>query len=150
MTTVAVIPTTTISPAHAAPNQPNRIGMLRTEGSELLGRAAVLQRTAGVHVGQDHRLLGREDLGRLRHEAHATEGDHVRVGRLRLAAEIEAVSDKVRDILDLGLLVIMRQDHRVALLAQAIDFGADVDALEVLRLVHDAADRDQPGGGKGG
>ena len=93
------------------------IGMRLAERRELLGRAAVLQAAAGVHVGQHDDLVGRQDLGGLGHEADAAEGDHVGVGRRRLARQIEAVADEIGEVLDLGLLVIMREDDRVALLA---------------------------------
>jgi hypothetical protein len=100
------------------------------EGRELLGRAAVLEAAAGIHVGQDDDLVGRQDLRGLRHEADAAEGDHVGVGRLRLAREIEAVADEIGEVLDVGLLVIMGEDDGIALLAEAVDLGAQVEALE--------------------
>ena len=51
-----------------------------------------------------------------------------------LAAQFEAVADEVGEVLQLGLLVVMRQDHRVALLAQAVDLGAQVEPGQVGRL----------------
>ena len=101
--------------------QRDMVGMLRAEGCELLGRAAVLEAAAGVHVGQDHSLVGAQDLCGLGHEAHAAEGDHLGIGLRRLAAEFERVADEIGKILNLRLLVIMGQDHRVTLLAQAVD-----------------------------
>ena len=105
------------------------IRMRRAERRELVGRAAVLEAAAGVHVGQDHGLFGTEDLRRLGHEAHAAKGDHLGVGRRRLARQIEAVADEIREVLDLRLLVIMGEDHRVALALQPLDLGEQVDAL---------------------
>ena len=110
--------------------QGDMVGMGLAERLELVGRAAVLEAAAGVHVGQDDDLLGRQDLGGLGHEADAAEGDDVGVGRLRLARQIEAVADEVGDVLDLGLLVIMGEDDGVALLAQPVDLGAQVEALQ--------------------
>ena len=110
-----------------------RMGL--AERLELLGRAAVLQAAAGVHVGQDHDLVGRQDLRRLGHEADAAEGDDVGVGRLRLAAEIEAVADEIGNVLDFGRLVIMGEDDGVALLAQPVDLGAQVEALQARHWV---------------
>ena len=104
-----------------------RMGL--AERLELGRRAAVLEAAAGIHVGQHDDLVGRQDLGGLGHEADAAKGDHVGVGRLRLAAEIEAVADEVGNVLDLGRLVIMGEDDRVALLAQPVDLGAQVEAL---------------------
>ena len=95
-----------------------------------VGRAAVLEAAAGVHVGQDDDLVGRQYLRRLGHEADAAEGDDVGVGRLRLARQIEAVADEVGNVLDFGRLVIMAEDDGVALLAQPVDLDAQVEALE--------------------
>ena len=106
------------------------VGMGLAERLELVGRAAVLEAAAGVHVGQDDDLVGRQDLRGLGHEADAAKGDHVGVGRLRLARQIEAVADEIGEVLDLGRLVIMGEDDRVALLAQPVDLGAQVEALE--------------------
>jgi hypothetical protein len=51
--------------------------------------------------------------------------------------EIEAVADKVGEVLQLGLLVIMRQDDGVALLAQPVDLRAQVQAGKAFgRCVH--------------
>ena len=104
------------------------------EGRELVGRAAVLEAASGVHVGQDDGLLRREDFRRLRHEANAAEGDHLGVGLRRLARQIEAVADEVREVLDLRLLVIMREDHRVALAFQPLDLGEQVEASQISGL----------------
>ena len=109
------------------------VGVRRAERRELVGRAAVLEAAAGVHVGQDHDLLGRQDLRRLGHEADAAEGDHVGIGRRRLARQIEAVADEIGEVLDLRLLVIMREDHGVALALQPLDLGEQVDALQAVR-----------------
>ena len=98
------------------------------EGGELVGRAAVLEAAAGVHVGQDHGLLGAEDFRRLGHEANAAEGDHLGIGRRRLARQIEAVADEIREVLDFRLLVIMREDHGVALALQPLDLAEQVEA----------------------
>jgi hypothetical protein len=61
------------------------IGVRRAERRELVGRAAVLEAAARVHVGQDHGFVRRQDLGGLGHEPHAAKGDHLGVGRGRLA-----------------------------------------------------------------
>ena len=64
-------------------------------------------------------LSGREDGGGLGHEVHAAEGDDARVGSRGLAGEAEGVADVVRDVLDLGHLVVVGQDDGVALAASA-------------------------------
>ena len=104
------------------------IGVGFAESAEFLRRAGVLEAAPRVHVGQDHGLLGREDLGGVGHELDPAKGDHVRVRRCRLAREFEAVAHEVGDVLDVGRLVIMREDHRVALLAQAVDLGQQIGA----------------------
>ncbi len=110
------------------------VGMRGAERRELVGRAAVLEAAAGVHVGQDHGLFGRQDFRGLGHEADAAKSDHLGIGRGRLARQIEAVADEIGEVLDLGLLVIMGEDHGVPLALQARDLGEQVDALQALRL----------------
>ena len=63
-------------------------------------------------------LSGRQDRGGLGHEVDAAEGDHVGVGVGRLARQAERVAHEVGHVLDLGHLVVVRQDHRVALLGE--------------------------------
>ena len=46
---------------------------------------------------------------------HAAEHDRVRTGVRRLAGEPQRVAHHVRDVLDLGALVVVREDHGVAL-----------------------------------
>ena len=60
-------------------------------------------------------LSGRQDRSRLGHEVDAAEDDHVGVGGGRLAREPERVADEVGDVLDLGQLVVVGEDHGVAL-----------------------------------
>ena len=40
-------------------------------------RTTFLQRTAGIAIGQDHRLVWRQNFRRFRHEMHAAENDHI-------------------------------------------------------------------------
>ena len=116
--------------------------MLRAERGELVGRAAVLQAATGIHVGQHDDLVGRQDLRGLRHERtpqNAITSASVACAFLR---QIEAVADEIGQVLDFGLLVIMRQDDRVAFLAQAVDLGAQVETLsgsDAVPCVHDMA-----------
>jgi len=100
------------------------------EGRELVRRAAVLEAAAGVHVRQDHSLLGAEDLRGLGHETDAAKGDHVSVGLGRLARQIEAIADEVRQVLDLGLLVVMGENYGFALALQPVDLGEEIEALK--------------------
>ena len=54
-----------------------RARVLGLPGAQLVGVDRVGERAAGVEVGDQHLLLGREDRGRLGHEVDAAEGDRV-------------------------------------------------------------------------
>src|SRR3546814_464914 len=79
-----------------------------------------------IYVGQHDDLFGRQYLGRLGHELDAAKGDDVGVGVGGLARQLQRIADEIGDILNLGLLVIMREDDGVAVLAQAVDLPAQV------------------------
>jgi hypothetical protein len=100
----------------------DRARVLRLPVAQLRGIDRGGERTAGAEVGQEHRLLGTEDRGRLGHEVDAAEDDRLRVGRGRLAREAERVADVVRDVLHLGSLVVVGEDHRVLLSGELADF----------------------------
>ncbi len=89
-----------------------------------VGVDRVGERAAGAEVGDQDGLLRREDRGGLGHEVHAAEGDRVRVGGRGLPREPERVAHVVGDVLDLGQLVVVRQDHRVALGGKGADLLA--------------------------
>ena len=50
----------------------------------------------------------------------------------RLAGQIEAVADEIRKVLDLGLLIIMGEDHGVALVLQALDLAKQIQAPQIV------------------
>ena len=52
--------------------------------------------------------------------------DHVGLGLLRRLRELERVADEVGEVLDLALLVVVREDDRVALALQAPDLVFEV------------------------
>ena len=68
----------------------HRAGMLGLPVAKLVGGDRLRQRAAGVGIGDQHGLLGRENRGGLGHEVDAAERDHVRVGGRRLAREAAA------------------------------------------------------------
>ena len=68
-----------------------------------------------VEVRDEDGLLRREDRCRLGHEVNAAEDDRLGFGARRLAGEPERVADVVRDVLNLGYLVVVGEDHRIAL-----------------------------------
>ena len=100
--------------------------MTAAEVGEGVGGAGVGQAAAGLQIRQQHGLVGIEDLGGLRHEVNAAEDDHLRIGAGGLAGEFEGVTDEIGAVLNGVLLVVVRQDHRVALVPQAIDRGRAV------------------------
>ena len=89
------------------------------------------QRAAGPRLRDQHGPVGGEDLGRLGHEVHP--GEHDDAGRARRgeAREGERVADVVGDVLDLGRLVIVREDDGVALGRQPPDLRCPVRAGRV-------------------
>ena len=59
----------------------------------------------------------------------AAEGDHLGAGRLRLTREAKRVAGEVGDILQLGELVVVGEDDRVALGGQRTHLGAQITDL---------------------
>src|SRR5690606_20508662 len=108
------------------------VRMRFAEAFELFGRTAVLEAASRVHVGQDDDLFGAQYLRGLGHELDAAKGDDVGVGLRRLARQLERIADEIGEVLDFGLLIIMREDDGVAFLAEPFDFGAQVEAREIL------------------
>ncbi len=53
-----------------------------------------------------------QNLGGLRHEPDAAECDDVAVGLAGFSRKFEAVADHVREFLNLGFLVMMREQNR--------------------------------------
>ena len=74
-----------------------------------------------VRGRDEHRLVRAEHLRRLGHEVHAAEHDRARVGAGRDAGQRERVADVVGDVLDQRILVVVRQDDRVAFPRQPVD-----------------------------
>ena len=107
----------------------DRAGVLGLPRPQLRRGDRVGQRAAGVGIGQQDGLLRAQDRGRLGHEVHAAERDHVGVGGRRLLREAERVADVVGDLLDLGQLVVVGEDDRAALGGERADLvlqGGDV------------------------
>ncbi len=104
------------------------VGVLLAPGPEHRRRAAIDQRAAGCAIREDHRPVRVEDLGGLGHEPDPAEHDHVLLALGRLARERQAVAHEVGDVLNVGVLVVVRQDHGVALFAEALDLELEVVA----------------------
>ena len=47
-----------------------------------------------------------------------------------LARKFEAVANEIGEVLDLRLLVIMREDHRIAVALEALNLGKEVEPFE--------------------
>ena len=101
-------------------------GWAAMKARELVGRAAVGERAAGLEIGHHHLARGIQDLRRLGHEVDAAEGDHVGFHLLGGLRELERVADEIGEVLDLGFLVVVGQDHGVALALDARDRGFEI------------------------
>jgi hypothetical protein len=91
------------------------------EGLELVGRAAVRERAARRQVRDHHGTLRIEDLRGLRHEVDAAERDDVALDPLRGLGQGQRVAHEVGQILHLRLLVVVGQEHGVALALERED-----------------------------
>ena len=94
-------------------------GMLGLPRPQLVGGDRVGEAAPGALVGDQHGLVVAEDLGRLGHEVDAAEHDRRRLGCGGDAGQAERVADVVGDVLDLGQLVVVGEDHGVALARRA-------------------------------
>jgi DNA-binding transcriptional LysR family regulator len=88
------------------------------EAGEGIGGASVRQGAARLEIRQQHRFVWTEDFGGLGHEVHAAEHDHLRIGGGGLAGQFQGIANEVRDVLDGGVLVVVRQDHGLALVLE--------------------------------
>ena len=84
------------------------------------------ERAAGAGVGDQHALGRVQKLGGLGHEVDAGQDDDARIDLHGLARQGQAVADDVgHAVEDLGRLVVVRQDHGIALALQRQD-GIDI------------------------
>ena len=118
----------------------DRVGAVaRLPVAQLARGDRVGERAAGVEVGDQHRLVGREDRSRLGHEVDAAEGDHRSAGGGRLTREPERVAGVIGDFLHLGHLVVVGEDHGVALARQLAHLARHL--LDLLRAEVEHRDR---------
>ena len=90
-------------------------GVLGLPLAQLVGGDGVGERAAGVGVGDQHRAVRREQLGRLGHEVDAAQHDRRRSARRGQPGQLQRVAHVVSDLLDLRHLVVVGQDQRVPL-----------------------------------
>ena len=67
---------------------------------------------------------------------NAAKDDHVCFRLGGLAAQPERVTDEIRDVLNLGALVVVRDDHRVALSREVPDLFLQPGVRVVRRIYH--------------
>src|SRR5581483_4273358 len=72
-----------------------------------------------------------EHRGRFGHEMHTAEDDDRLVGSGCLPRQRQRIAREIRQVLDLGNLVIVSQDDRFARSAQLADLGDKVDGIGV-------------------
>ena len=109
-------------------------GMLGLPRPELLGGDRLGEAAAGPLVGDQHRLVVAQDLGRLGHEVDAAEHDRRGVDLGGDAGQPERVADVIGDVLDLGQLVVVGEDHGVAGFGQRADLLPPVGREDVDRV----------------
>ncbi len=103
-----------------------RAGMLVAEPGDVVGGDGLRQRAAGPEVGDQHGLVGVEDLGRLGHEVHAGHDDDVGVGLRGHPGQLERVAPQVGDAVeDVGRHVVVGEHDRVAAPLQLADLRDD-------------------------
>src|SRR5207237_6954678 len=90
-----------------------------------LDRTALHQAAASLFVGNDDNPRGIQNFGGFRHEPHAAERDDVAFGFARLAGEFEAVAHEVGEFLNLGFLVMVREQDSPALMFEVENFFSD-------------------------
>jgi hypothetical protein len=94
--------------------------MLGLPRPQLLAVDRLGEAAAGGGIGDQDGLVVGEDLGRLGHEVDAAEHDRRRLDLGGDPRQPERVAHVVGDVLDLGHLVVVGEDDRVALLASAV------------------------------
>ncbi len=104
------------------------IGDDRHAGETLAQEADVLagdrggERAAGTQIRNQHDLVGVQEFRGLGHEVDAGLHDDAGLGLGGLARELQRVADEIGDaIINLGRLVIMREDDGVARLLRLVD-----------------------------
>ncbi len=89
----------------------DRVRMLRLPRSEPLSVDRRGERAAGLQIGDEDGLLGREDLRGLRHEVDAAEHDGGRVRLRGSSRQLQGIAHEVGGVLDPGHLVVVGQHH---------------------------------------
>ena len=99
--------------------------MLGAPPAHIGGLDRVGEGAARAGVGNEHALRRIRDRGGLGHEVHAAHDDHRRVALRRASRHPQRVGHHVGEILDLGTLIVVRDDERAALGLEGADFGGE-------------------------
>ena len=98
--------------------------------ADVRGRDRRRQRAARQWIGDQHRLLRRQDLRRLGHEVDAGQHDHLGVRLRPLLRQGQRVAHEVGDaVKDLRRLVVVGEDDGVPLPFELVD-GGDVGSVD--------------------
>ena len=88
---------------------------------KLLRRTAICQRATGIQIGHQYLLVRTKNLGGLTHEMHTTQHDNIRCCLGCPLCQGQAIAYIIGNVLYVACLIVMRQDHRILLLAQLIN-----------------------------
>ena len=105
---------------------------------ELFRRTGVAERATGIQVGNDHGFAGIHNFGGLAHEMDAAEGDDIGLGFRGAVSQTERIAHMVSQLLDLGDLVVVREDDGVAFFFETLDFVGQKHGLLWLRAARRA------------
>jgi hypothetical protein len=91
---------------------------------KLIGGTRIDQAAPGVFIRYHYDAMRAQNLGRLGHKPDAAECDHIAVEILRPARKLQAIAHRIGEFLNLGFLVVMRQDDGLAVALEFEDlFG---------------------------
>ena len=114
-----------------------KVGIGGLKFRELWSRAALLQGTTGVLVGQHDDFVGVQNLRGFGHEMDAAKNDDVGTGLGGLLGEAEGIADEIGDVLDFGDLIVVSEDDGVEFFLERKNFTGE--GIE-LRARHGFAD----------
>jgi len=104
------------------------IGIAATKFPDRLDRATFHQAATGVLVGDDDNAVRIENFGRFRHKPDAAHGDDIALGFAGFTRQFEAISHDIGKFLNLGFLIVVRQEDCVTTGFQLENFLGDAGA----------------------
>src|SRR5699024_209310 len=100
----------------------DRPGVLCFPLAQLIRVDGVCQGTPRICIRDKHSLFRRENLGGFRHKMHAAKDHFICIGFCRDARKPQGITNVVCNVLNLWQLVIVRENHRIALTRKYADF----------------------------